>query len=277
MCSFCIIPFARGHERSREFDDVVREAEELTARGHQELVLSGVNIGQYRDRGRTLVDLVHRLEAIPGAARIRISSIEPTTITDDLLEYMATSRKLCRHLHIPLQSGDDDILKSMNRRYTVLEYTAFIEKAAARIPELSLGTDLMVGFPGEGEREFANTVAVATALPFSYFHVFSFSKRPGTAAARLTAVPSRTMKARSRALAELSRAKRLAFYHRHTGKTVAALFELGQSDGLWTGLTDNFIRVGTASPSPLSGQMREVLLTGAMDGLALGQLANAEC
>lgn len=270
MCSFCIIPFARGHERSRQFDDVIREADALAARGHRELVLTGVNIGRYEDHGRSLVDLITRLESIAGIDRIRISSIEPTTITDDLLDYMAIARKLCRYLHIPLQSGDDGILRAMNRHYTAKEYTDLIDRAVARVPDLGLGTDLLVGFPGEGEPQFANTLAMARDLPFAYFHVFGFSKRPGTAATRIKPVlhPS-TIKARCRTLSTLSRSKRLAFAQGYTGRTLDVLFE-GQDRGLWTGLTHNYLRVGVASRSDLKNDVRAVTITGAMDELAVG-------
>lgn len=273
MCSFCIIPFARGHERSRQFEDVIREADALAARGHRELVLTGVNIGRYEHQGRSLVDLIQRLETIAGVERIRISSIEPTTVTDELLEYMATSVKLCRYLHIPLQSGSDEMLQAMNRHYTVKDYTDLIERALSRIPDLGLGTDLLVGFPGEGESQFAGTQAVARALPFAYFHVFGFSKRPGTAALRIkpTVHPS-TIKARCRSLSTLSRLKRLAFAQRYTGRSLDVLFE-GQDKGLWTGLTHNYLRVGVASPAVLRNDIRTVTITGAMDELAVGECA----
>lgn len=270
MCSFCIIPFARGHERSRQFDDVMREADALAARGHRELVLTGVNIGRYDNQGRSLVDLIGRLESLAGIDRIRISSIEPTTITDDLLDYMATSQKLCRYLHIPLQSGDDGILHAMNRHYTVKDYTDVIERAAARIPDLGLGTDLLVGFPGEGEPQFANTLAMARDLPFAYFHVFGFSKRPGTGATRITpTVHPSTIRARCRSLSTLSRSKRLTFAQRYTGRTLDVLFE-ARDKGLWTGLTHNYLRVGVASRDALRNDIRAVTITGAMDGLAVG-------
>lgn len=275
MCSFCLIPFARGHERSRRFEDILREAEELTVRGHQELVLTGVNIGQYEQAGRSFLELIQALEGIPEIRRIRISSIEPTTVPDELLDYMAASPKLCSYLHIPLQSGDDTILRRMNRRYTAREYAAFVEKAVRRIPDLGLGTDLMVGFPGEGDREFANTMALAESLPFGYFHVFSFSERPGTAAARMAErVPSRIFKQRSWTLSELSRAKRLAFYQAYAGKTVHVLFESRDPNGFWTGLTDNFIRVGVLGKDSLANQFQEVMITGVMDGLAVGTVVN---
>lgn len=270
MCAFCIIPFARGHERSRHFDDVVREAEALAARGHREVVLTGVNIGRYGDGGRSLVDLIDRLERIALLDRIRISSIEPTTVTDELLDYMASSRKLCRYLHIPLQSGDDRILTAMNRHYTVKDYGALVDRAIRAIPGLGLGADLMVGFPGEGDAEFANTYAVAHDLPFAYFHVFGFSKRPGTAALRMKPmIASLTIKSRCKELSSLSRAKRFAFSEQYTGRTVNVLFE-GQDNGRWTGLTDNYLRVGVSSHHELTNTLRRVLVTGAMDELAVG-------
>ena len=273
MCSFCLIPFARGHERSRRMDDTVREAEALVARGHRELVLTGVNIGRYKQNGSSLLDLIQRLEHITGLERIRISSIEPTTVPDDLLEYMAASTKLCRHLHLPLQSGDDKILRAMNRRYSVRDYAEFVERAVRTVPDLGLGTDVLVGFPGEGDAQFANTLAAATDLPFSYLHVFSYSKRPGTAATRMAdAVPPATVKTRSRTLAELSRAKRMAFYQRYVGSTVDVLFETKDDAGLWTGLTGNYMRVGVTSDNDLTNSLRHVAIEGTMDGLAVGEV-----
>ena len=273
MCSFCLIPFARGHERSRRMDDTIREAEALVARGHKELVLTGVNIGRYAQDGSSLLDLIQRLEQITGLERIRISSIEPTTVPDDLLEYMGTSTKLCRHLHLPLQSGDDRILQAMNRRYSVRDYAEFVEKAMRMVPDLGFGTDVLVGFPGEGDAQFANTLTAATDLPFSYLHVFSYSKRPGTAAARMAdAVPPATVKTRSRMLAELSRAKRMAFYQRYVGSTVDVLFETKNDTGRWTGLTSNYMRVGAMAGNDLTNSFIRVAIEGTMDGLAVGEV-----
>lgn len=274
MCAFCIIPFARGHERSRRPDDIRREAEGLVARGHREVVVTGVNVGRYSCEGRSLDDVIGMLESVPGLDRIRISSIEPTTISDELLERMSGPSKLCRYLHVPLQSGDDGILAAMNRRYRAKEYAAFIEKAVRMVPDLGLGADLMVGFPGETDAAFANTHALAADLPFSYFHVFSYSPRRGTAALKLPdPIAAGTITARSEELCALSRAKRLAFYHRHVGRTVSVLFETRNHAGLFTGLTDNYIRVGVPAEADLSNQLSPVRLTGAMDGLALGAAA----
>ena len=258
-------------------EDAVREAEALAARGHKELVLTGVNIGQYQDGAMGLVDLIRRLEEIQAIDRIRISSIEPTTIPDSLLEVMASSRKLCRYLHIPLQSGDDTILKAMNRRYSVREYIQFIRQAVQKIPDLCVGTDVMVGFPGEGEKEFANTREVIEDLPLAYLHVFSFSDRPGTAAVRMkNHVPVRTIKLRSRELAALSQWKRRTFYQGFMNRTVLVLFERQNDTGLWIGLTDHYVRVGVRSTENLANMMRTVVITGVSDELAVGHLENME-
>lgn len=271
MCSFCLIPFARGRERSRVAADVIREARELAAHGYRELVLTGVNIGRYSYQGMELVDLLQELEAIPEVVRIRISSIEPTTLPTRLLEHMAASSKLCHYLHLPLQSGDDGILRAMNRRYGLREYEELVAQALALMPDLGLGTDLMVGFPGEDEQAFANTLHTAGRLPFAYFHVFSYSSRLGTAAARLEPqVPAAVIRQRSKALAELSRTKALAFYQRQIGHTVSVLFEQGERDGFRTGTTANFTRVAAAADAVAAGSIHQVTITGIMDGLAYG-------
>ena len=275
MCSFCLIPFARGRERSRVADDVLREARELATHGYRELVLTGVNIGQYSYQGMELVDLLQELEAIPEVVRIRISSIEPTTLPTRLLQHMASSTKLCHYLHLPLQSGDDGILQAMNRRYGIREYEELVEQAQALMPDLGLGTDLMVGFPGEDEQAFANTMAMAARLPFSYFHVFSYSSRPGTPAARLEPqTPGTIIRQRSKTLAELSRTKALAFYQRQIGRTVSVLFEQGEHDGFRTGTTANFTRVAVPADAVAAGSIHPVTITGIMDGLAYGHLAS---
>ena len=274
MCSFCLIPFARGRERSRTLEDVLREARDLAAHGYRELVLTGVNIGRYSYKGATLVDLLRELQAIPDVTRLRISSIEPTTIPIALLELMAASPKLCRYLHLPLQSGDDTILQAMNRRYRVREYEELVEQALKLMPDLGLGTDVMVGFPGEDEQAFANTVRMAERLPFSYLHVFSYSSRPGTAAARLEdQIPLPVIRQRSKILAGLSRTKTIGFYQAQIGHTVSVLFEQGERDGFRSGTTANFTRVAVPADSVVAGSIHHVTITGVTDGLAYGHPA----
>lgn len=274
MCSFCLIPFARGRERSRLLDDLLREAGLLAAQGIREIVLTGVNIGQYHQAGADLCTVITRLETIPGLERIRISSIEPTTVTDQLLDLMASSSKLCPYLHIPLQSGDDGILAAMNRSYSAEEYMRLIERALQTVPGLGLGTDIMVGFPGEDETAFANTLKLATELPFAYFHVFPFSPRPGTAAVKLAnPVNAAQIKKRTAILTGLSKAKRLASHDKHIGTTIPVLFEAGLHDGFAVGTTANFLKVAVPSRSELTNEVHPVTITAASERWAIGHQA----
>ena len=244
MCTFCIIPFARGRARSRAFWDIQREAIELVERGHKELVLSGVNIGTYDFEGKTLLDVIRMLETIDGLERIRISSIEPTTIPLDLVDHMAESEKLCRHFHIPLQSGDDEILTGMRRLYTVSEYVGFLELVAKRIRDVCFGTDVMIGFPGEDDKRYENTKRVLEDLPFGYFHVFNFSERGGTPAVKMAGkVDHHTRKARSTELRALSARKKGAFYRSQVGRRLRVLAEGEYKPGMMQGFTDNYVKV----------------------------------
>ncbi len=277
MCSFCIIPFARGHERSRTFEDIQREVEVLAARGYREVVLTGVNIGQYAHNGLDFCALLRWLDQQPGLERIRISSIEPTTVSEEILDLLASSKKLCPYLHIPLQSGDNQVLQAMNRRHTIKAYTKLIETALTKIPNLGLGTDLLVGFPGETDTAFRNTVAVATDLPFSYLHVFPYSSRPGTAALRIKQrVPSASVKKRTDLLLDLDRAKRLAFHNKQIGKTVSVLFETGTRDSYRVGTTPNFTRVAVTETGDLQNQILPVTITAAADRFTFGHLTASQ-
>jgi threonylcarbamoyladenosine tRNA methylthiotransferase MtaB len=273
MCSFCLIPFARGHERSRVLEDILQEAELLAEGGYREIVLTGVNLGQYSQAGRNLCDLIDQLSNIAGLERIRISSIEPTTVTQDLLDRMVSSTKLCPHLHIPLQSGDDAILSAMNRPYQVKKYVDLIDRAVKAVPRLGLGTDLMVGFPGESDEAFNRTLHLIETLPFSYFHVFPYSPRRGTAAVKLhDRVPVHVARERAKVLADLSRLKRTAWAEQLIGSTVSVLFESGETDGYKLGTTSNFMRVAVTSSDELTNQLRQVCIFGASDRWAVGQL-----
>ena len=275
MCSFCLIPFARGRERSRRVDDILSEATALAAAGHRELVLTGVNIGQFSQGGITLPGLIDRLEGIHGIQRIRLSSIEPTTVTDDLLGRMGASRKLCPYLHVPLQSGDDAILNAMNRPYDVQTFISLVERATARVQDLTWGTDVMVGFPGESDSAFERTVDLCRQLPFSYFHVFTYSRRPDTKAAKMAGtVPVNVARLRAKTLADLSRDKRFAFAERWIGSSVAVLFESGTTEGLRLGTTRHFLRVAVSSETPLANQIHPVIITGASDRWAVGHIHN---
>ncbi len=277
MCSFCLIPFARGRERSRVLEDVLKEAEFLAAKGYRELVLTGVNLGQYHHDGRDLSALINCLEQVPGLSRIRISSIEPTTVTDELLSYMASSTKLCPYLHIPLQSGDDGILSAMHRPYRVKDYVSLIDRACAAVPGLGVGTDLMVGFPGESDEAFSKTLRLVETLPFSYFHVFPYSPRPGTAAQKLKdQVPVSVARNRAKQLSELSNRKRMAFAEQFIGRTLPVLFENTVVEGFRIGITPNYLRVAAPAYSAEVNQEHTVRICGASDRWAVGMIAQPQ-
>ncbi len=244
MCSFCIIPFARGRARAREFGNLLDEARSLAGRGVREVVLTGVNIGTYEHRSRGILEVIDALDAIPGIDRIRISSIEPTTIPGELFDRMrATDHALLPFLHIPLQSGCDRILREMRRKYSISEYMDFIRLAERSVPDLYIGTDILVGFPGETTEEFEETCRIFREGPFAYCHVFPYSEREGAPAARMAgAVPVRERARRSAFLRGLSAERRRDFYARYLGRTVGVLFE-DPKPGVRTGYTGNYIRV----------------------------------
>lgn len=275
-CAFCIIPFSRGGARSRQFPDILREARGLVERGHREIVLTGVNIGTYASDGHDLLQVIRALEGVDGLERIRISSIEPTTIPAALVDWMATSTKLCPYLHVPLQSGDDGVLQRMKRRYTRADFAAFIEQVATRVPGVCLGTDAMVGFPGEDEAAFANTRLLLADLPLAYCHVFSYSERPHTYAQRYAdPVPTADIQVRSRILRELSSRKKAAFYRAYTGSTARVLFERLERSGLYTGFSDNYLKVGVEASEDLSNRMAMVRLHSMRGGLAVGEVVSS--
>lgn len=272
FCSFCEIPYARGRARSREFNDIIVEAKALAAAGHKELVMTGINAGTYRQNGRALVDVIDALEQIDGIHRIRISSIEPTTISQRIIEKMARGSKLCRYLHIPLQSGSNQILKAMKRKYTAEEWIDFIEAAHARVPQICIGTDIIVGFPGEGERQFEESVACLRDRPVHYAHIFSYSKRSMARSRRLPdEVPAPEIQRRSRILRELSARKRRMFHESLRGTTQKVLFEQKKNE-LWTGLSDHYARVLVSSDKPLANQVVDVKITGSNEKMIFGEI-----
>jgi threonylcarbamoyladenosine tRNA methylthiotransferase MtaB len=272
-CAFCIIPFTRGGARSRTLDDIVREAYGLVERGHRELVLTGVNIGTYSSAGYDLLGVLQALERVDGLERLRISSIEPTTVSEAVVEWMATSSKLCPYLHVPMQSGDDQVLQRMKRHYTRAEFVAFVERVVTWVPDVCLGTDVIVGFPGEDARAFTNTRTLLADLPLAYCHVFSYSERPHTYAQRYTdTVPPQVIQERSRTLRELSGRKKAAFYRQYVGQTLRVLFERREDSGLYTGFSDNYIKVGVAIEDEVANQLLPVRLCSVERGLALGRL-----
>ncbi len=273
MCSFCVIPFVRGRARSRDFDDLLREARVLVSRGAKELVLTGVNIGTYSHSGRGLINVIDALDAIPGLCRIRISSIEPTTVPDGLFDRMNDpDHALVPYLHLPVQSGSDRVLSLMRRRYTRGEILDFVHRAAECVPGLGIGTDVLVGMPGECEGDFDDTSSLLSSGPFAYAHVFKYSARPGTAAERLPGEVDSREKDRRAALVRWISARMLAAFHaRFAGKRVQVLFETGEN-GLWSGYTGNYIRVAVRSDDILDNALRNVVLGDSCGDFMTGQV-----
>ena len=273
FCTFCEIPYARGRARSRVFDDILREAGELAAAGHREVVLTGVNIGTYRFGDKQLLDVVDALEKIEDVQRIRISSVEGTTVSPDLFARMGEGGKLCRHLHISIQSANDDILAAMNRKYTVAEYRALLQQAYETVDGICLGADVIVGFPGETEEHFMETFRNLREMPFAYFHVFSYSERGHARSRKLDGkVAPAEIERRSQKLRDLSARKRRLFFERNIGKTHHVLFEQ-KKNGFWTGLTDSYIRVQVDSDFNLKNEFVPVVLEDIKGQTMIGRLA----
>ena len=263
FCSFCEIPYARGRARSRVFDDILLEARALAAAGHKEIILTGINIGTYQHEGKNLLDVIAGLEKIEEIKRIRISSIEPTTIPMEIISLMGEGRKLCRYLHIPLQSGHDDILSAMKRKYSVSEFSEFVRTARAKVPGICIGTDVIVGFPGETDEHFSMTENLLRELPIDYFHVFSYSPRHMAKSSALDhSVSSAVISSRSQILRDLSQRKKRLFYDSVQGSVQQVIFE-EKKDNYWVGFTDNYVKIRTKMQDELTGKMRTVRLTSA--------------
>jgi threonylcarbamoyladenosine tRNA methylthiotransferase MtaB len=248
-CAYCIIPDARGPVRSLSPELVKEQLGELICAGYREVVLTGVHTSAYgKDLsvGINLAALLRDLVKMPGDFRIRLSSVEPVDVSEELLEVMASSPRICRHLHLPLQSGDDEILEMMQRPYTTADYSELFLKAIKMIPDLAVTTDVMVGFPGETDRHFENTYDFIASLPFRDLHVFKYSPRPGTPAAEMSGqVKPRNKDERSRRLRELADTKARAFAEGALGETLDVLVERSykKRPGYWQGITDNYLRV----------------------------------
>jgi len=282
-CTFCITTIARGHGRSRPLEDVIREVQLMSAGGYQEAVLTGVHLGSYgHDLGNPngLRDLVRALLQTTDIPRLRLSSLEPWDLAPDFFDLWADPR-LCRHLHLPLQSGCDRTLKRMLRNTNQADFAALVGSARAHIPDLALSTDLIVGFPGEDETAFAESLAFVSAMDFMKIHVFPYSRREGTAAARMKGhIDAETAKERTRQIQALSDAGMRRFYGRYVGQSLPVLWEQvrgASAAGFWhTGLTDNYIRVEMNYPEVLTNQIRQTTLT-VLDGECVqGQLVQKE-
>lgn len=243
FCTYCIVPYGRGKPRSREWGDTLREFRELVKAGFSEIVLTGVNIATYNDHNRNLVDLISEMVKVEGDFRIRLGSAEPQFSMKGLLEIMASSKKICRFLHLPLQHGSNKILKAMARNYTQEAFYDFIRKAVQLIPDICLGSDVIVGFPGETEADFEDCKSFLESLPLAYLHVFSYSKREGTPAASFQyQIPSKTSSERHRILTKIGTDLSSKFLLSQNNK-IAMIIPEKTSDGIITGWTDNYIKV----------------------------------
>ncbi len=271
-CAYCIVSTVRGPMSSKPLAQVVEEMTRLCDAGTKEVVLCGIRLGAYRANGISLASLLRALRQIP-LPRLRLSSLEPLDISAELLAEFAGHPSLCHHLHLPLQSGDDSVLTSMNRGYRLRDFRRLVEEVRRVWPDVSLTTDLLVGFPGETEEAFQNTLAAVHEFDFSRVHVFRYSPRPGTpAASRHDQVPEQVKRDRSEAL---QRAAQELFQHharRLLGATLEVLFEQNNPSGRWEGLTPHYLRAEVLSDEPLSGEIAHARITGAGADHLLGEL-----
>jgi threonylcarbamoyladenosine tRNA methylthiotransferase MtaB len=263
FCSFCTIPLARGKSRSDTIDNVVKQAYEIVGQGIKEIVLTGVNTGDFGvNTGENFFQLLQALEKMEGLERIRISSIEPNLLTDEIIELTAQSNKIVPHFHIPLQSGSDAILTAMRRKYLTELYTSRVEKIKTLIPHCCIGVDVIVGFPGEGQEEFLETYNYLNELDISYLHVFTYSERVNTTANKLPGRVYRHTRAdRSKMLHILSDKKRRFFYEQNVGKTYKVLWEADNEQNMMFGFTENYIKVKTTYDPALVNEIAEVKLS----------------
>ena len=253
FCSYCIVPHTRGAPRSRPFDACLKEARTLIAAGFHEIVVTGCNIACYADGSRTLANLLKELLALPGLGRLRLGSIEPGTVEREVLALMAESPKLCKFLHLPVQSGDNAVLALMRRRYTVEDVSETLRDALRRMPLLGLGADLICGFPGETALAFEHTRALLRAFPFSKLHVFPYSERPGTPAAAFGgSIPVAERKRRAQVLIKQGEDSRNAFAQRFIGRAVDVLVERFDKDGSAHGWSGEYLACAVGGGIPRS-------------------------
>jgi threonylcarbamoyladenosine tRNA methylthiotransferase MtaB len=276
-CSFCIIPYVRGRSRSLKLEQVLREVDALVANGYREIVLSGINLGRWGRELTPRMNFAAMLRAIlarTAIEKVRISSVEPMDWTNDVIELVASAPRICKHAHVPLQSGSDRILRKMHRKYRPWHYADRIERIRRAMPDAAIGADVMVGFPGESDDDFEQTRALIERLPFTYLHVFTYSSRPGTPSAEMPEqVPVQIARERNRVLRELAARKKRAFMESFVGRDVEAI-TLTHFDGAFTeGLTDNYLRLRVYGKHAANQQARVAIKDVQQDAL-LGCIAN---
>lgn len=262
FCSFCTIPFARGRSRNGTIESMVDQAKEVVAKGGKEIVLTGVNIGDFgRTTGETFFDLIKALDDVEGIERYRISSIEPNLLTDEIIEFVATSKRFAPHFHIPLQSGSDAVLKLMRRRYDTALFRHKVEKIKSIIPDAFIGVDVIVGTRGETDEYFEEARLFLESLDFSQLHVFTYSERPNTQALKIDhEVDPKTKHARCKILLDLSDRKLHGFYQSQKGTNRKVLFEHTRHDDVMYGFTENYIKVETPYSAGKANEIKMITL-----------------
>jgi len=268
-CTYCTIPLARGISRSDTLENVLTNAQEISKRGIKEIVLTGVNIGDYgkgefgnKKHEHTFLELVKELDKVEGIHRLRISSIEPNLLKDETIDFVADSKTFVPHFHIPLQSGSDDLLKLMKRRYLRDTYTNRVHRIKQIMPNACIGVDVIVGFPGETDEHFLETYNYLNDLNISYLHVFTYSERPNTEAVLMEGiVPKKVRAKRSKMLRGLSVKKRRAFYESQIGNSSTVLFESENKEGYIHGFTENYVKVKTPWNPDLVNTLQQISLT----------------
>ena len=268
-CTYCTIPQARGISRSDTLDNVIRQAKEIVSQGIKEIVLTGVNIGDYgkgefgnKKHEHTFFELVQALDEVEGIERFRISSIEPNLLSEELIDFVAHSKRFVPHFHIPLQSGNNEILGQMRRRYQRELYVDRVNQIKRLMPDACIGVDVIVGFPSETDQHFLDTYAFLVDLPVSYLHVFSYSERPNTPAAEMkNQIPKAIKNKRSKMLRGLSAKKRHAFYESQLHKTKSILFEAENKEGYIQGFTENYVKVRVPWDPALKNQTIQATLS----------------
>lgn len=265
-CAFCTIPLARGKSRSDTIENIVASAHKIAETEVKEIVLTGVNIGDFGVQGgrrkERFLELAKALDEVEGIDRYRISSIEPNLLNNQIIEFVAQSKRFVPHFHIPLQSGSDKVLKLMNRRYLTGLYTERVAKIKETMPDACIGVDVITGFPGETHDDFLDTYNFINELPISYLHVFTYSERPNTQAISFEGVvPKKERNERSNMLRILSEKKKRAFYESQIGKEISVLLEKDVKDGQMFGFTENYIKVALPYDEMLVNQIRPVVMT----------------
>ncbi|PIE56170.1 MAG: tRNA (N(6)-L-threonylcarbamoyladenosine(37)-C(2))-methylthiotransferase MtaB [Desulfobulbus propionicus] len=279
FCSYCVVPLVRGRSRSLEIGRVMEQADVFVAAGYRELVVTGINVGKYGldlREGETIYSLLERLcRELPGI-RIRLSSIEPTEINDTLLQIMSRHDNFMPHLHIPLQSGDEEVLARMNRRYSAAQFHEVVTRLLREIPKICIGCDILGGFPGESEAQADTTYQLLSSLSLAYLHVFPYSPRPGTLAAQLPGqLPGAVREQRVARLRQLGEEKKRAFYGRHVGASLQVLFERRHREsGLLQGLSENYIPLLVPGPASLLRRVASVSFDRLDGDLPYGRLGN---